>query len=302
MTNKTHPNVSVILPTYNRAHLIKRSIDSILDQTYADFEIIIVDDGSTDNTKEIIEQYTDERIRYIGHEINKGAPSAMNTGIKNSKGDFLSFQGSDDKWLPEKLQKEMLIFKESSSDVGVVYSGIWSIEKNERKYKPDSSIQKKEGIIHDELLKGNFVNGLSSVKKECFEKCGLFDENLFGLEDWELYIRISKNYEFRIVDEPLMIAYNAEGNISSNYLKLFNAKKIIIDKHFKEFSKDKKVLAINYGILGSLLFLSEEKKKARSYFIDAIKLDFNLKYIFAYLLSYFGKKMYTQVLGYYQKN
>lgn len=302
MTTKTLPNVSVIIPTYNRANLIKRSIDSILDQTYTDFEIIIVDDGSTDNTNEIIEQYTDERIRYIRHKINKGAPGAMNTGIKNSKGDFLSFQGSDDKWLPEKLQKEMLIFKESSSDVGVVYSGIWSIEKNERKYKPDSNIQKKEGRIHNELLKGNFVNGLSSIKKECFEKCGLFDENLFGLEDWELYIRISKNYEFRIVDEPLMIAYNAEGNISSNYLKLFNAKKIIIEKHFKEFSKDKKVLAINYGILGSLLFLGEEEKKARGYFIDAIKLDFNLKYIFAYLLSYFGKNVYAQVLDYYQKN
>lgn len=297
--NENNSIVSIIIPTYNRAHLIKRSINSILNQTYTNFELIVVDDGSTDNTKEIVNDYNDQRIKYIAHETNIGASAAMNTGIKNSSSDFIAFQGSDDEWYPEKLEKEIKVFNDSSSKVGVVYSGIWSIENNKKIFKPNPNISKKEGKIYSELLKGNFINGLCTIRKVCFTECGLFDENLLGLEDWELFIRIAKKYEFRYVNEPLIIAHNAEGNISSDFLKIFKARKLILEKHFYEFSKDKKILARNYAILGSILYLSGEKKFSRKYFIKAIKSDYkNPNYTLIYLLSFFGENLYNKILNY----
>ena len=192
------PLVSIVIPTYNRANLIKMSINSILNQIYKNYEIIVVDDGFTDNTKEVIERFNEEKIKYYKHKINKGAAAAMNTGIKHSKGDFVAFQGSDDKWLPEKLEKEMKAFEKSTRKVGVVYAGLWYIKNDKKKYVPYSKITKKEGNIHCELLKGNFVSGLSVIRKNCFEKVGLFDEHLPNLEDWELYHKNIKIFLFQI--------------------------------------------------------------------------------------------------------
>ena len=104
---KKNPTVSVVIPTYNRAPLIGRSIKSVLNQTYQDFEIIIVDDASTDNTKEVVSNFNDERIRYIQHEENKGEAAARNTGIKATRCDYIAPQDSDDEWIPEKLSTQI---------------------------------------------------------------------------------------------------------------------------------------------------------------------------------------------------
>jgi glycosyltransferase involved in cell wall biosynthesis len=117
------PKVSVIIPTYNRAGLLKRAIQSVLNQIYQDFEIIIVDDASTDNTENVIESFKEHRIRYIKHESNKGAAVARNTGIKFANENYIAFQDSDDEWLPEKLEKQMEIIEHASPRVGVVYTG-----------------------------------------------------------------------------------------------------------------------------------------------------------------------------------
>ena len=132
------PTVSVIIPTYNRAHLIDRSIQSVLNQTYQDFELIVVDDRSTDNTEDIIRQFRekDKRIKYIKHDKNKGGSAARNTRIKNSVGKYIVFQDSDDEWFPEKLEKQMKIFETASLEVGVVYTGFWRIKDNKKTYIP----------------------------------------------------------------------------------------------------------------------------------------------------------------------
>lgn len=125
--DQERPTVSVILPTYNRAHLLERAIQSVLDQTYPDFEIIVVDDASIDNTVNIIKGIINERIRYIRHEKNKGAAAARNTGIKLAKGKYIAFQDSDDEWLRDKLEKQIKIFETVSPEVGVVYTSDISI-------------------------------------------------------------------------------------------------------------------------------------------------------------------------------
>lgn len=123
------PVFSVIIPTYNREKLIGRAIDSVLNQTFKDFELIIVDDGSTDNTKEIIERYTDQRIRYIYKE-NGGQNSALNKGIEFAKGKYVAFLDSDDEWLDEKLRKVYIKYH-TDTNIDIVYHYVGTRRKTE---------------------------------------------------------------------------------------------------------------------------------------------------------------------------
>lgn len=268
-----NPKVSVIIPTYNRAHLIGRAIKSVLEQTYQDFEIIVVDDGSTDNTDEVVRDFGDERIRYIRHEKNKGGATARNTGIKAAKGEFIAFQDSDDEWLPEKLDKQMQVFENVPAKVGVVYTGFWRIKGGKKTYRPSAKIIRKEGDIHNELLKGNFATTQTTVvRKECFEKAEMFDERLLRLQDWELFIRISKFYEFKCVDEPLVVSYFTPDSISANYDALIKAHKLILEKHFEDIKKDKKTLANHHLGIGTSLCMNKEIGEGESYFAKAFKI------------------------------
>lgn len=139
------PTVSVIIPTYNRAHTIKRAILSVLNQTYQGFEIIVVDDCSTDNTREVIEKFGDKRIRYIRKKANKGAAAAGNTGIKAVRGEYIVFLDSDDKWLPNKLDEQIKVLKVTSPKVGVVYTETQRLMRGQEFFIPNPKIDKKDG-------------------------------------------------------------------------------------------------------------------------------------------------------------
>ena len=297
--------VSVIIPTYNRAHLIGRAIKSVLNQTYQDFELIIINDGSTDNTEEIIKDFQkkDERIKYICHGKNKGGSAARNTGIKVARGEYIAFQDADDEWLPEKLKKQMEIFKNTSSNVGLVYTGFWIIRDNQKTYIPQSWVKQKDGDIYIELLKDNFVGTPTIlIKKKCFQKVGVFDETLPRLQDWELVIRLSKYYNFKCIDEPLLISYYTTDSISANYKALIEAHELILTKHYKNFNNYKKILSRHYFDLGRMLYLDEDEISGRRYFIKAIKkYPLNIKYSLSYLVSFFGPKTFNKVTKIYHK-
>ena len=299
------PKVSVVMPTYNRAHLIGRAIQSVLNQTYQDFEIIVVDDGSMDNTEKVIREFQkkDKRILYIQHEKNKGEAAARNTGIEVAKGEYIAFQDSDDEWLPEKLEKQMRVFATAPPEVGVVYTGFWRIENDKKVYIPFSWVKRKEGDIYEELLKANFIGTpVAIVRKECFEKAGLFDEMLPHLVDWELWIRISKFYEFKCVDEPLLTSPFTPDSISANKEALIKALKIILSKHFDDFAKNKKILSKHYFSIGINLCSSNEIKDGRKYFIKAVKANpLNVKFLLVVFLSFFGQNTYNKAVKSYQK-
>ncbi len=205
--------ISVIIPTYNRANYICEAIDSVLAQTYKNVEIIVVDDGSTDNTRDIISQRYNSKVTYI-LQNNAGPSSARNNGIKHSRGDLIAFLDSDDIWLPEKLEKQVELINQSQ-DIGLVSCGLYQIDPNgniignpliRRNYKNKSSFL-KELMIH------NIIGGGSSslIRRECFERVGFFDEEIWIGEDWNLWLRIAKNYEVKFVEEPL-IKYRVHGN------------------------------------------------------------------------------------------
>lgn len=292
------PTVSVIVPVYNRVHLLPRAVNSVLNQTYRDFEIIVVDDGSTDNVKEVVEklQKKDERIRYIRHEKNKGAGAARNTGIEAARGRYIAFQDSDDEWLPEKLEKQIKAFENVSSIVGVVYSKCLRLKEGKKIYAPFSWIKQKEGNIHKEFLKENFINTpMIIVRKECFEKAGKFDETLPRLQDWELVLRLSKYYHFKYIDEVLSIAHTTTDSISANQDALIKALMLILDKHLRDFKTDKKSLAKHLCLIGDLLCQRGDLDQGRDYLFKALKFyPLNIKCLIEVFTSLLGQEVYSK--------
>jgi len=244
--------IAVTIGIYNEEINIAVLLQLLITQTRTPHEIIIVDDGSTDKTEEIVKSFNDKRIRYIRHRENRGAPAARNTGIRIAKGEYISFHDSDDEWLPEKLEKEIKIFQKSSLKVGVVYSGLWKIRDGKKEYFPSSNC-KKNGDLSRVLLKENIINPEPLVKRECFNKVGLCDESLLASQDWELWIRISKYYHFRYIDEPLVLYYSTEDSISRKKDGAIKAYRLILKKHFVKFKRwgEKKLLAMHYYTVGT---------------------------------------------------
>jgi len=294
------PKVSVIIPTYNRAHLIGRAIKSVLNQTYRDFEIIIVDDGSTDNTEEVVKSFTDKRIRYIRHKENKGAATARNIGIKAARGEYIAFQDSDDEWLPAKLGKQMKVFKHTSPKVGIVYTDMWRIIKErEKEYWHSPKIKPEDEIVYKEALNYQIIDiGIQSaiVKRECFDKSGMFDEKFPRFIDLEFFIRLSKYYYFYHIAEPL-VNYFAGKGISSNAGTAITARKLVLEKYFKDIKRDRKLLAKHYFGIGTFLRLNGKIGQSRKYFIKAIiAYPLNIKFSLHTFVSLFGSKVYNRIV------
>jgi glycosyltransferase involved in cell wall biosynthesis len=292
-------NLSVIIPTYNRAHLVGRAIQSVLDQTYQDFELIIVDDGSTDNTEEVVKSFNDKRVRYIKHERNKGVSAARNTGIKATRSKYIAFQDSDDIWQPEKLKKQMAAFSSAPSKCGVVYTGFFRrVEGGIKIYIPPPTIAQKEGDIYNSLLKGNFVAPPAAVvKRECLEKVGVFDEHLPLFEDWDLWIRTSKYYHFKCIDEPLVTSYSMPDSLQANHDASIRACELILEKHFED-NKKRGLLALgsHYSNIGCSLCFSGELGRGRDYLIKAVMtFPLNIKFLSLAFISLFGQTAFNAV-------
>lgn len=289
------PIVSIILPTYNRARLIGRSINSVLLQTFHDFELIVVDDASTDNSEDVIKELSDPRLRYIRHEMNRGGAAARNTGIQAAAGNFIGFQDSDDEWLPEKLAKQIQAFHTSSQETGVVYSGCNRIDGLKKTYIPSPGINPKRGKLHSRLLAGNFITLPSLlVKKECLEKVGVFDERLLRLHDWDLFIRIARHYDFAFIDEPLLISYFTSESISSKEDSLLEACEIILDKHHDDLIKNKKIISSHQYFLGDRSVKSGNRQKGITFLCEAFKNNPRPGLLLAIVAALFGQTVYRK--------
>ena len=305
-----YPSVSIILPTYNRAHLLPRAILSILNQTHQDFELIIIDDASTDATTEVVAAFDDPRIRYIRHQSNQGAAAARNTGIKASRGAYIAFQDSDDEWLPHKLERQLHALTQSPSEVGVVYSSFWLVRGNERITLPSrirkwvsllpSKIRRLEGDIHQALSRGNFITTqVALVRRTCFEAVGLFDERLSRFQDWELWLRIAKHYHFQYIDEPLVLAYATPGSLSSDRAACIEALDIILQKHHHEAAEENKELFAHYlNAMGDILFQNGDRERGQSHLFRSVKTSpFNTAYWITACASLLGRDIYTNIVN-----
>lgn len=248
MRKARNPTVSVITPTYNRASLIGESIQSVLAQTFPDFELLIVDDGSSDHTEAVVRGFKDPRIRYI-YQDNKGISSARNTGIANAKGRYIAFVDSDDLWLPRLLESEVPVL-DTQPDVGVVYAKARAMNRDGRLMPQVSGfIQKYPGETLKSALYGDFVCIIASlVRRECFDRLGLFDESLDAREDWDMWVRIAKYYRFAHIDNVLAHFRMHTGRYtdlgSEHSAAVCASTRKVLDKAFSDPDLSEEVLAI----------------------------------------------------------
>lgn len=294
--------VSVVIPTYNRGHLITSALDSVLNQSYQNLEIIVVSDGSTDDTDNIIEKYqkSDSRVKYISYYPNKGGNYARNKGIKEAKGKYIAFLDDDDQWSPEKVELQMKKFK-SNSEVGLVYTGV------EIHYvdKGLSYISKPEktGDLSTDILISNYIGTTSSVivKSELLDKSGFFDENLKALQDYDLWIRICQNTIIDSVKKPLLKYNNTSAEqISDSTKKYEKAINYINNKYSNLYKKVSKDIRAQHRSAMNLLLANKalrngDKKSARNYLKHCLKDNKEIKILLLYVLSYFNYNIILRV-------
>jgi len=230
---KNNPLVSVIIPTYNKSQYLREAIESVLNQTYKNIEVIVVDDGSTDNTGEIVKLFNDSRIIYFW-QGNKGPASARNTGIKKAQGKYIAFLDSDDLWLKEKLEKQ-IDFMGKNPEIGLLGTGCYEIT-DKGKVIGKKIFPGKNEILQRDLIKYNpFIQSSIITKREVFDKVGFYDKKFQESEDYELWLRIAGNYKIRNLEEPLMMKrYYKEGLSPAKDKKqlyfVLEAKKVVIHR------------------------------------------------------------------------
>lgn len=289
--------VSVVIPTKNRANYLSSAIQSVLDQTFENSEILIIDAASTDNTGEVVSNFDDERIRYIRERKDRGPSTSRNIGIENSTGKFVAFLDDDDLWMPSKLEKQLDLINQNS-DVGVVSTGAWMFNENG---KMEIFFPSVRGNIYPKILEKNYIGGCSTVlvRKECLKRVGMFDKNLPSGEDFDLWIRLAKHYEFDYVKEGLVLYRVHAKRISRDSCRILKAKKLLYKKYLQELKtsfKHSKTLGYwQYG-LGKYYCKCGEMEQAREEFVKAIINDpFSMFYYIQLFTSFFGASVFNSL-------
>jgi glycosyltransferase involved in cell wall biosynthesis len=289
--------VSVIIPVYNREHLVERSIRSVLNQTYNDLEVIVIDDASTDGSVEKVKQIPDNRIKLIRNEINSGPSKSRNKGIEISSGGLIAFQDSDDEWHPDKLQKQVDLLLKSGDETGAAYCGMEFI---------DFKTGEKIGTSIDYTdFRNNFTHGNTFrspanvtmlVKRKVIDEVGKFDEELYAYEDTELAIRISRKYSFVLAAEALVKVTRNHDQLMGNTYNYIKASEIIYNKH-----KDYLSRKILFGLckqIANYYILTNNYKKAKKYIKYSLGYPpINLSGIAQYLKTLFQLSLIIMLPG-----
>jgi len=272
---KTDPLVSVIIPTYNRADLIKRAMDSVFAQTYSNLEIIVVDNASLDNTAEVVSSFSDKRLKFIRHDVNKGPAASRNTGLKNSHGDYITFLDSDDEWIPKKLACQLDVFKQEGERIGLVFTNGFNESINTMAITgPVSS-----GIYYDPgrdkfypLRK--LITTLSSwmLPFEVTKEVGYFDEAMITWDDGDYLARVAYKFPIYFLNQDLVVWHSCGVHLNVMNHDLINGKEIFLRKNYDFLKQDKEYLFRFYRALGKDMLLFD-RKKARAYLYKALKIN-----------------------------
>jgi glycosyltransferase involved in cell wall biosynthesis len=212
--------VSVVITCYKYAHYLPLAMDSVLRQTHRNVEVIMVNDGSPDNTDEVMQRYlSDPRVVYI-KQANAGQAVAKNNGIARATGDFIAFLDADDIWADDKLEKQLPLF--ANPEVGVVYCRVSYMDENGQPYALEARelMEPQRGWIVQHLFKDNLIPFCAAVvRRECFDTVGVMDTSFRMGIDWDLWLRMSVKYQFDYVDEPLLrYRVGHSGQMSKNFL------------------------------------------------------------------------------------
>jgi GT2 family glycosyltransferase len=274
------PAVTVVIPAYNRAGSIRAAIESVLRQTWTDFELIVVDDGSTDGTLAAAAEVADPRLRLIASPRNGGAAAARNLGVAEARGAWVAFQDSDDEWLPLKLEKQMARLEAPGADYVAAYCGMLVIgrldgrdgPRPEIRYVPHPDVAPVEGDVLAPLLRGNFISTQTLVvRREALVRIGAFDESLPAVEDWDCALRLAALGPIACADEPLVLQRFSPNSLSHDLRRRTLARTAIVAKHAALYAPHPRQLARNHAInamgharLGNLAEARAALRRARA--------------------------------------
>lgn len=276
------PQVSVVLPTYNRRHSLPNAIESVLRQTFTDFELIIVDDCSTDDTLEYLESITDDRVRVIRHARNGGAAAARNSGIAAARAPVIAFQDSDDEWLISMLERQYASLMRAEKDVGAAYCGKIVYGRDEQgnlgprlaAYMPDRRRQNVQGDIYAEILKHGIVGTPTlMVRKEVIDAVGPFDETLRIGEDWEFVARIAKHTSFAFIDDPLHMSYINGDSISHRRLDGAFTLMRLLERHSEAYAVRPALHAEKLFEVARIFQRAGHWRKSIPYLLQSLRLN-----------------------------
>lgn len=275
--------ISVIIPTFNRENTILASVQSVLNQSYKDLELIVVDDCSNDNTVKIINQISDQRLRIIRHKKNLGACEARNTGIRNAKGSIIAFQDSDDIWRKDKLDLQLKTLEEFNADICISQMERHGFKKKKNGIYPNL----QTGIIEYRNLIGSFIVSTQTIlaKRDVFYDT-LFDPAVKRMQDYDWIIRAGLNHKVCAVGIPLVDVYLQQDSITTyNYSKLIESYNFFLEK-YKSIDKQFPEIKILMNRCKAYALTMNGQNASKEYeFLFKITKDkkFLLKYIFSKL-------------------
>jgi len=297
------PLVSVIILTRNRPEYLVRAINSVLTQTFTDFEIIIIDDASTDDTPEVIKSFHDPRIISIRNNVNRGEAGSRNQGVNAAKGEFVSFLDDDDEWLPRKLDAQVNKFKNSKKETGCIYTWHCRVDLQTGEKIKETKYQ-KNGNIFKEMFEGNWVGTPSTVmvKKECFQLVGGFDESIGFSTDYDMWIRISKEFNIEYIGETLVNYGVHNKNMSTNLSHLIKGWERFGEKYQEWLKFYRKSGKIFHYRLGVLYCCQGEMKKGIEALRCAIRLyPFDMGVYYNLFLAMLGYNSFIRIKRYRER-
>lgn len=280
MRASDRPKVSVIIPTYNRASIVARAIQSVIAQTSRDWELIVVDDASADDTERVVEAFGDARIRYIRHERNRGQSAAQNTGIAAARGGLVSFLDSDNEWFPGKLEREVALFESAGERVGMVYTGKVVVDEHGRVLRV--RIPSVEGKVYEKLLEWDFIGSCSrvSVRKNVLHAVGGYDESFINCQDWDLWLRVTKVTEAGCAHECLVKRHLCSERLTGRLGPICEGLRGLVEKHRRDMSP--RVLGKHLGTL-AILYGNYDRQQGWRTALQGLKLRWFQPRVFAAL-------------------
>jgi hypothetical protein len=265
------PLVSVVVPTRNRATMLRRAIASVVAQTFADFELIVVDDASTDDTVSQLAADPDPRLRVLCSPCAGGAPRARNRGVAAARGRFVAFLDDDDEWLPQKLERQLAVFARGPERLGLVHGGSAVISSATGRVVhtvlPEPGLAVEPGDFLGEI---SFTTSVVLVRRQCLEAVGVFDETLAGSQDRDLWIRLAGACDFDAVPEVLVRRHIHGAQITTSLPAKIRAKQQIIAKYQRELRARPRQLSQHLWRLGILQCVAGDRAAGRRAFLGSI--------------------------------
>ncbi|WP_168194540.1 glycosyltransferase family 2 protein [Antarcticibacterium arcticum] len=274
--------MTVIMPVYNRGNIVKKSVDSVLDQTFKNFELLIIDDCSTDDTWEVITSFKDPRIKSYKLAKNSGAAAARNYGIDKSTSNYICFLDSDDTLERDFLKTSLDVLRDTPPRVGFMWTGrniITGDDHQPQSWRPSGVSSYQIFLKHIRIGTGAGI----TIKKQVFDKCGNFNENLPAAEDTEFFFRISQQFDFTYTDRCLINIYKSgSSRLSRSYKSIAIAYNSFLKDHFGEIDKDPELKRIYYYKMMWLNFHIPDPDRAKEYYnkipsdsiLDSVKIQF----------------------------